>query len=153
MIIPNTKNSKVGKISDLSAQINNSCKRSSWTIAKDLSSSFQYAAQGLIYAFRTQRNFRIHLLIGFLASSISIWLNLSVTNLAIIVITISAVLVLELINTSIEAVVDLAIGRKFHPLARVAKDCAAASVLLGSISSFIIALLLILPLILERLGI
>ena len=57
----------------------------------------------------------------------------------------AAVLVLELINTATEAVVDLAIGRRFHPLARIAKDCAAAAVLVAAISSLVIAVLLLLP--------
>ena len=62
-----------------------------------------------------------------------------------------AVLVLELLNTAIEAVVDLAIGRRFHPLARIAKDCAAAAVLVAAISSLVIALLLLIPPLIERL--
>ena len=64
----------------------------------------------------------------------------------------AAVLVLELLNTSIEAVVDLAIGRRFHPLARIAKDTAAAAVMVAAISSLLIALLLLLPPLRIRLG-
>ncbi|MEY3544749.1 MAG: hypothetical protein RLZZ247_906, partial [Cyanobacteriota bacterium] len=52
-----------------------------------------------------------------------------------------------------EAVVDLAIGRRFHPLARIAKDCAAAAVLVAAISSLVIAVLLLLPPLLARLGV
>ena len=62
------------------------------------------------------------------------------------------VLVLELLNTATEAVVDLAIGRQFHPLARIAKDCAAAAVLVAALSSMMIALLLLIPPLLQRLG-
>jgi diacylglycerol kinase (ATP) len=51
----------------------------------------------------------------------------------------------ELLNTATEAVVDLAIGRQFHPLARIAKDCAAAAVLVAALSSMMIALLLLVP--------
>jgi diacylglycerol kinase (ATP) len=50
-------------------------------------------------------------------------------------------------------VVDLAIGRRFHPLARIAKDCAAAAVLVAAISSLAIAALLLLPALLARLGV
>ena len=49
-------------------------------------------------------------------------------------------------------VVDLAIGRRYHPLARIAKDCAAAAVLTAAISSLLIALFLLLPPLLLRLG-
>ncbi|AAP99254.1 MULTISPECIES: diacylglycerol kinase family protein [Prochlorococcus] len=152
MIIPNTENSNTEKIADFSAHINKPFRRGSWKIAKDLPSSFKYASQGLGYAFLSQRNFRIHVFIGFSISALGVWLNLPFTDLAILVLTICAVLVLELLNTSIEAVVDLAIGRRFHPLARIAKDCAAASVLVCSISAFVIALLLLLPSILLKLG-
>ena len=62
-------------------------------------------------------------------------------------------LVLELLNTATEAVVDLSVGRRFHPLARIAKDCAAAAVLVAALSSLMIALLLLVPPLLVRLGI
>jgi diacylglycerol kinase (ATP) len=116
-----------------------------WTVAGDLPSSFRYAAQGLIYSFRSQRNFRIHVVTGAVVFALGLWLQLPLEQLA--------VLVLELINTATEAVVDLAIGRRFHPLARIAKDCAAAAVLVAAISSLVIAILLLLPPLLVRLGV
>jgi diacylglycerol kinase (ATP) len=51
-----------------------------------------------------------------------------------------------------EAAVDLAVGRRYHPLARIAKDCAAAAVLVAAVASLLIALLLLLPPLLSRLG-
>ncbi len=63
---------------------------------------------------------------GALVFSLGLWLGLSADRLAMLVLTVAAVLVLELLNTATEAVVDLAIGRSFHPLAKIAKDCAAA---------------------------
>ena len=125
--------------------------RGAWTIAGDLPSSFRYAAQGLGYGFISQRNFRIHVVIGAVVFSLGLWLQLAPMQLAVLVLTVAAVLVLELLNTAIEAVVDLAIGRRFHPLARIAKDCAAAAVLVAAISSMLIALLLLLPPLLQRL--
>jgi diacylglycerol kinase (ATP) len=121
-------------------------------VAGDLSLSLRYAAQGLAHAFLTQRNFRIHSVVGVLAFSLGLWLHLSPDRLAVLVLTVTAVLVLELINTAIESVVDLAIGRRFHPLARIAKDCAAAAVLVASLASVAIALLLLLPPLLVALG-
>jgi diacylglycerol kinase (ATP) len=73
-------------------------------------------------------------------------------GLALLVLTVTAVLVLELLNTATEAVVDLAIGRKYHPLARIAKDCAAAAVLVAALASMLIAALLLVPPLLARLG-
>ena len=124
-----------------------------WQVARDLPSSFRYAAQGLSYGFRSQRNFRIHVFTGAAVFALGLWLELPLAQMAVLVLTVAAVLVLELINTATEAVVDLAIGRQFHPLARVAKDCAAAAVLVAAISSLVIAALLMLPALLARLGV
>ena len=123
-----------------------------WHVAGDLPLSLRYAAQGLAHAFLTQRNFRIHAVVGVLAFSLGLGLHLSPDRLAVLVLTVTAVLVLELINTAIESVVDLAIGRRFHPLARIAKDCAAAAVLVAALASVAIALLLLLPPLLVALG-
>ncbi len=123
-----------------------------WRVAGDLPASFRYAAQGLAYGFASQRNFRIHVITGLLVFLLGLWLGLSTERLAVLVLTVAAVLVLELLNTATEAVVDLAIGRQFHPLARIAKDCAAAAVLVASLASMLIALLLLLPPLWARLG-
>tara|TARA_B100000700_G_scaffold248844_1_gene278848 strand:+ start:1670 stop:2131 length:462 start_codon:yes stop_codon:yes gene_type:complete len=128
-------------------------KRSSWKIAKDLPTSFVYAAKGLRYAFSTQRNFRIHIGFAFGAFIFGLFLELNQSDLAIMAVTATSVLVIELLNTAIEAVVDLAIGRRFHPLAQIAKDCSAGAVLVASISSLLIAALLLFPPLLYKLGI
>tara|TARA_Y100001968_G_scaffold279789_1_gene275928 strand:- start:1903 stop:2361 length:459 start_codon:yes stop_codon:yes gene_type:complete len=140
------------KVTLIKSRFLRSSRRGSWLISNDLPASFRYAFQGLIYAFLSQRNFRIHLLFGTFAFGLGVWLQLNFIHLAVLVLTVAVVLVLELINTSIEAVVDLSIGRRFHPLAKIAKDCAAASVLVASISSLFIATLLLFPPFLSRLG-
>lgn len=123
-----------------------------WQVARDLPASFRYAAQGLGYSLLTQRNFRIHVTTGVLVFGLALWLQLSLDHLAVLVLTVTAVLVLELLNTAMEAAVDLAVGRRYHPLARIAKDCAAAAVLVAAVASLLIALLLLLPPLLSRLG-
>jgi diacylglycerol kinase len=89
---------------------------------------------------------------GSFAFGLGLWLQLSLDRLALLVLTVTAVLVLELLNTATEAVVDLAIGRKYHPLARIAKDCAAAAVLVAAMASMLIAALLLVPPLVARLG-
>ncbi len=123
-----------------------------WQVARDLPASFRYAAQGLGYSLVTQRNFRIHVTTGVLVFGLALWLQLSLDRLAVLVLTVTAVLVLELLNTAMEAAVDLAVGRRYHPLARIAKDCAAAAVLVAAVASLLIALLLLLPPLLSRLS-
>ena len=60
-------------------------------------------------------------------------------------VTIFSVLTLEIINTSIESLVDLVIKKNFSNLAKIAKDCSAGAVLLASINSVIIGLYLFIP--------
>ena len=153
-LTPEISNSANRNVANLSSDSEKAYKRrSSWQIAKDLPTSLLYATKGLIYAFASQRNFRIHVVSGVGAFLLGFLLELNTSQLAIMTLTITCVLVLELINTAIEATVDLAIGKRFHPLARIAKDCSAAAVLAASISSLLVAFLLLLPPFLTKLGI
>lgn len=117
----------------------------SWQIAENLLSSFKYAWTGLTYSFRTQRNFRLHLAIGTLAMSGSLVLHLSLVEIVTIGITIGLVLAMELLNTAIEAVVDLTVQQSYHELAKIAKDCAAGAVLVSSLAALLVAGLLLFP--------
>ncbi|MBW3041245.1 diacylglycerol kinase family protein [Prochlorococcus marinus] len=148
---PEISNDSERAVWDMSNTLKRSNKRSSWKIAKDLPTSFLYAAKGLRYAFSTQRNFRIHVAFALGALVLGFLLGLDNNNLAIMALTATSVLVVELLNTAIESVVDLAIGKRFHPLAQIAKDCSAGAVLVASISSVLIAVLLLFPLLLQKL--
>lgn len=113
--------------------------------ARSLVSSFYFAWQGVKYAFLTQRNFRIDVVIGLVAIILSLWLQLTPAELVIVCLTITLVLALELLNTALEAVVDLTVGKTYHQLAKIAKDCAAGSVLVAAITSLVVAGILFLP--------
>ena len=116
-----------------------------WQVAPNLVLSFKYAWAGVSYAFTTQRNFRIHTIIGTLAVSLGLFLNISAAEMAIITLTCAIVMVLELLNTAIEAVVDLTVKQTYHELAKIAKDCAAGAVLLSAIAALIVASWILLP--------
>ena len=152
-MLPEISNESDRQISYMSQTSPKSNKRSSWKIAKDLPTSFFYAGKGLGYAFSTQRNFRIHVAFAVAAFGLGLFLGLDKSDLAIMALTATIVLVLELLNTAIESVVDLAIGKRFHPLAQIAKDCSAGAVLVASISSLLIAVLLLVPTLSKQLGI
>ncbi len=122
-----------------------------WRVAPGLWASFQYAGAGLAYAFRSQRNFRIHSLIAACALTLGGILHLPAVEVAVIGLTVGAVLALELINTAIESVVDLTVKQTFHELAKIAKDCAAAAVLVTALVSTLVAALLLLPPLLQLL--
>jgi diacylglycerol kinase (ATP) len=126
-------------------------RRTSFKVAHNLQVSFKYAWAGLSYAFTTQRNFRIHLAIGTIALALSIGLQLQPAEMAVITLTIGMVLAMELLNTALEAVVDLAIGSTYHELAKIAKDCAAGAVLVTAIVAILNAGVLIFPALVYRL--
>ncbi len=116
-----------------------------WKVAPSLVVSFKYAWAGLSYAFHTQRNFRIHLLVGNVAIALAIFLQLSRVEIAVIGLTSGLVLTMELLNTALESVVDLTVKQTYHELAKTAKDCAAGAVLMAAIASVLVAGSLLLP--------
>lgn len=116
-----------------------------WQIAPNLWLSFRYAWAGISYAFRTQRNFRIHTVIAGLAVVLGVILGVSAIELAIVALTCALVMVLELLNTALESVVDLTVQQNYHELAKIAKDCAAGAVLVAAIASILVASLILLP--------
>lgn len=112
--------------------------------ASSLWKSFGYAFEGLRHAVRTQRNLRIHIGIGALVVGLGIFLHLPLRDWAVLALTIGAVLTGELINTVVEAVVDLA-SPEYHELAKVAKDVAAGTVLVLALTAVSVGLLILGP--------
>jgi diacylglycerol kinase (ATP) len=112
--------------------------------AATLIASFRYAFAGLGYLLWTQRNAKIHTVIGLAAIAFGLILGLDHYEWLALVLTITIVLAAEGVNTALEAVVDLA-SPDYHPLAKIAKDVGAGTVLLTAIASVIIGLLLFLP--------
>ena len=117
----------------------------SWKVASSLIHSFQYAGMGVAYACCTQRNFRIHGAVAVVAVGLGVGLGLSLVEMALICITCGLVMALELLNTALEAVVDLCVGSEYHVLAKIAKDCAAGAVLISATTALAVAGLLLLP--------
>lgn len=120
-------------------------RRFAFKIAPNLLTSFRYAFAGVRYAFATQRNFRIHTVIGTVAVSLGLFLQIAAVKMAIIGITIAFVLALELLNTALESVVDLTVKQTYHELAKVAKDCSAGAVLIAALASLFVAAVILLP--------
>ena len=102
--------------------------------------AFDYAFSGILYATRTQRNMRIHLVAASLAIVATLYLRLDRAYVALVVLCIAIVIALELVNTAIEAVVDL-MTVAHHPLAKIAKDASAGAVLVVSMASVIVGYL------------
>lgn len=114
--------------------------------------SLGYALAGWLYMLRFQKNTRI-----MSVSSVIIFGLAPVSGYgqfmswAILILTITAVWMAEFLNAAVEAVVNLATS-EFHPMAKVAKDVAAAAVLLGAVASVLVGLLILGPPLLQKLG-
>lgn len=94
--------------------------------------SFQYAYEGIQYALATQRNMKIHIFISFIVLLSALLIHLPKLEILFIILSITLVIVTELINTAVEKTVDLAMPER-HPTAKIAKDLAAASVLVSAV--------------------
>jgi diacylglycerol kinase len=114
--------------------------------------SLGYSLAGWLYMLRWQKNTRIMSVVSVLIVLISLWLQISRLEWALIIIAITIVWLTEFINAGIEAAIDVA-SPQYHPMAQVGKDVASAAVLLGVICSVLVGLLVLAPHVLNRLGI
>ena len=112
--------------------------------ARNLIKSFQYALNGLIHAVSTQRNMRIHFIIALFVMLLSLVLGVNRWEALLLFVAITLVIITELFNTAIEAIVDLA-TEQFHPLAKIAKDVAAGAVFLTSGLAIAIGMTVFIP--------
>lgn len=108
----------------------------------DSTGNFKYAIEGVVHVYRTQKHMRFHLLALILAGVFSLILKLSYIEMLAIVISISFVIFAEMINTAVEAVVDL-VTQNYHPLAKIAKDIAAGAVLVATLNAIIVGILVV----------
>jgi diacylglycerol kinase len=112
--------------------------------------AFRHAFRGLWYVIKTQRNAWIHVVITILVVALSLWLGVSTLEWVGLILTIAFVWMAEIINTALEAVVDLASPQQ-HPLARVGKDVGAAAVLIAALTAALVGVLILGPALWERL--
>ena len=96
--------------------------------------SFNYAFEGLIHVLRTQRNMRIHFLVAVIVLVVALVVGVTKIELIALLISITFVLVAEMINTAVEGAIDVATS-SFDPMAKLAKDIAAGAVLLSTINA------------------
>lgn len=106
--------------------------------------SFVYSFNGLAYSFSTQLSFRVHCLATILVISLGLYTNLSLAEWLWIIVSIAVVVILELVNTAIEILVDL-VSPQQNPKAGAIKDVASAAVLVGGIMALIIGLIIFVP--------
>ena len=106
--------------------------------------SMQWALHGIYYTIRTQRNFKIQLTITIIVLVLSYLFRISLKELSTIIFCISSVLFGEMVNTSIEFMVDL-YENKYNMLAKLVKDIAAGSVLILALNAIIQGSIIFIP--------
>jgi len=109
---------------------------------RGLGDSFNYAISGIIHGLKTQRNMQLHTVVMVLVLLSSLFLDLSRIELAALFFAIGLVLISEMLNTAIEAIVDLVIDTH-HKIAGTAKDIGAGAVLIASITALTIGYLIL----------
>ena len=102
--------------------------------APNLLASFNYAFEGVIHVLRTQRNMRIHFLVAVAVLLIALVVDVGKLELIALLLSISFVLIAEMINTAVEAAIDVA-TTAFDPMAKLAKDIAAGAVLIATVNA------------------
>ena len=106
--------------------------------------SFRHAFEGIYHNIITQPNFRFHLLAMICVILMGVYFSISMIEWLTLVFTFNMVLVAEMINTSVESIVDL-ITVERHQFAKTAKDVAAGSVLVSAILSITVGFIIFLP--------
>ena len=121
--------------------------RYNWDIMKErardkrLVDSFNFAIDGMISALRNEKHMKVHILAAIVIVILAILINASKVEILVISLSVCFVIITELINTAVEALVDL-ISPERHPLAKLAKDVAAGAVLVAAINAVCVGYLL-----------
>ena len=111
---------------------------------KKFFNSFSYPIKGLKYAYRNEQNLAVDVGMALIVIVFGFIFQIDKYEWAILALTIGLVISCELINTAIEAVVDL-VTEEYHPLAKVAKDTSAAAVFIFAIVAVVVGLIIFLP--------
>ena len=117
--------------------------------APSIHESFNFAFEGIIHVLRTQRNMRIHFAIATAVLVAALWTGVDKIELIALLLAISFVLIAEMINTALEAGIDVA-TTSFDPLAKLAKDIAAGAVLIATVNAVAIGYLVFSDQIVDR---
>ena len=114
-----------------------------------LLNSFKFSFDGLIYAYTNEQSMFIHISITLVTVLGGIYFDISRMEWLFVMMMIGLVVAAELINTAIEATIDL-LTDKFHPLAKIAKDTGSAAVLALSTVAFVGAAIIFIPCIITK---
>ncbi len=118
-------------------------KREKFSIKKRIK-SFRYAINGLKILIKEEHNARVHLFGAIVAISIGLFFGISSNEWLSVILVIGLVIILEIINSSIENIADF-ISPDYHEMIKKIKDLSAAAVLIGAITALIIGMIIFIP--------
>lgn len=118
--------------------------KSKYTGIKRIVASTAYSIDGIKYSFLNEKSLMIYSVLSIMAIILAFLLDISINQWMALLLALGVVLTIELINTAIEATVDM-VTTEYNPLAKIAKDCGSAATFVSSIIALIIALVIFVP--------
>ena len=106
--------------------------------------STKYSIEGLLYAYKNEKSLWMHGFCSIIAICLGIIFKITLVQWSMILISLGIILAIELLNTAIEAVVDM-ITLEYHPLAKIAKDCGSAATFVAVLIGLIISGFIFIP--------
>ncbi len=110
-----------------------------------LKQSFSHAFNGIVQAFKTERNVKYHCISGIASIYLATVLDFQLIEWAILIITITIVFTAELLNTAVEYAIDMVCGNEYSEIAKYAKDIAAGATLIAAIGAIGVFSILYIP--------
>ena len=111
---------------------------------KRLMHSVKYSVEGLMYAYKNEQSMLLHFMACVAVLLCGLIFSITGTEWLILILALTVIMVVELFNTAIEAVVDM-VTLELNPLAKIAKDCGSAAAFVVSIITFVISISIFLP--------
>lgn len=106
--------------------------------------STKYSIDGLLYAYKNEKSLILHGVLSIVAIILGFLLKISINQWSVLLISLGVILTIELLNTAIEAIVDM-VTLEYKELAKIAKDCGSAATFIATIIGIIIALVIFVP--------
>ncbi len=120
----------------------NSYKKSGSSYSKGFIYSVNAALEGIVHTLKSERNMRLHFLMGFLVLIAGVYFNLSAVEFLLLCFAVTFVLVAEMFNTAVEHAIDF-VSDQYHPLFKIIKDIAAGAVFVAAVNAAIVGYILV----------
>ena len=118
--------------------------KSKYTGLKRILFSAKYSIDGLIYAYKNEKSLWLHAILSTIIIIVGIIINLSLYEWSIVLISLGIILAFELVNTAMEACVDM-VTTEFNSLAKIAKDCCSAATFVTTVIGAILIFFIYIP--------